>query len=641
MPKIASDEDPAAPAGVDWRLGAALSAVLGIVFFILYWWLEGLLPRGRVEFAYFPYMTDPLPFAPMRGFTFEQLARHVFRTFVLGPSLLCLVLAMAGRWRARLPGPRTRRTLLLGVAGVSLVVTALVMAVVLRGRAIVDDELVYRQQAELLAGGRLAENTVPPWGWEVFTMWTRLGATGKYLPGEPLIQIPGTLIGLPALLHLLLAPLALWGWHRVVRHEAGDDVALWATVLVAASPMFMLTNALALSHTTTLTCLIFAGLGHLLAQGDHPLRGAVLTGTALGFGLMVRPQVVAPFGLVIGLATLYRLLRRRQNLAVAALVASGSLWLALIMAYNWALSGSPWILPWYLFKPLERFGFGHVGGVDFEHGLWSAIENLCVVAVRFNGWWLGWPLSLGLILAWLVLGRPRQGARLWLLGSAALVLLNVPYYSTGISDTGPIYYFELLLPAAILGAHAIVRAYARWPAMTATVLLVHFALGTTTFLGENVARLDRLVTTIHASAEAVLEQIEPPALLVHENHWTESSRFGWVWSFPLRFRNESDPVVTYPRGPAKYVPELLKRYDYRECWYYRINPATSQRELSRCRDVMDLLLEQRGQGPTFRIPPTAERLGLLKPEDTYYMRHISKGRKALQGVVPRPEPNAD
>ncbi len=635
-------ESTQAPSGtdVDSRTASTLAGLLGLVFLALYWWLEKQLPRGPQEFAYFPYMTDPLPFAPMRGFTFEQLFRHFGRTFVLGPGLLCLSFAVAGWWRVSLPGPRVRRTLLIAVVGVSVVVTAVVMGVVLQGRAIVDDELVYRQQAELLASGRLAEITVPPWGWEVFTMWTRLGATGKYLPGEPLIQIPGTVIGLPALLHLLLAPLALWGWYRLVRGDAGANVALWATVLVGVSPMFMLTNALALSHTTTLTCLIFAALGHQMAAGDRPVRGAILAGMTLGFGLMVRPQVVVPIGLVIGLATLYRLLRRRHSLAVAALIGSGSLWLAVIAAYNWALSGKPWTLPWYMFKPTERFGFGHVGGIEFEHSPWTALENLAVVAVRFNGWWLGWPLSLGLVLAWLVLGRPRQGAQLWLLGATALILMNLPYYSTGISDTGPIYYFELLLPAALLGAHAIVRAGTRWPTVTGAVLIVHFALGTTSFLGENVARLDRLVTTIHTSTEEVLAKLEPPALLIHENHWTESTRHGWVWSFPVRYRNEGDPIVTYPRGPGKYVLGLIKRYDYRQCWYYRTNPATSQQELYRCQDAMNLLLDPRQEGSTLRITPTAERLGLIRPEDTFHMKRLKRLSRKGYSFQEKPAPEA-
>ena len=141
----------------------------------------------------------------------------------------------------------------------------------------------------------------------------------------------------------------------MVEGDAGHRVAFWATILIAVSPMFILTNAIALSHTTTLTCLILAGLGFQWACGQQPVAGALLCGTALGFGLTVRPQVVVPMGMVIGLTTLYQLLRRRNWAAVGALVASGSVWLILIALYNRALSGSPSKLPWYRFLPIERF----------------------------------------------------------------------------------------------------------------------------------------------------------------------------------------------------------------------------------------------------------------------------------------------
>ena len=610
---------------------AALAVGAGLVYLALYVWLEGLLPRGPQEFAYFPFMTEPLPFSAMRGFTFEQLARHLGRIFLLGPALLLLAYAAAKRWQLRPPDAEVRRRLLIGAVSVSLALTALMMFMVLEGRAIVDDELVYRQQAELLASGRLAEDTVPRWGREVFTVWTRIGATGKYLFGEPLVQVPGTILGWPALLHLLLAPLALWAWHRSLRFETTAGVASWATLLVAVSPMFILTNALALSHTTTFTCLTLAGLGYQWAR-ERPIAGAALTGMALGFGLAVRPQVVAPIGLVIGLATLLRLVRRRYWFGALVLSASASFWMVVIAAYNRLLTGSALKLPWFLIEPGERFGFGLVGGVAFVHTPWTALENLLVTAVRFNGWWLGWPLSLGLIVAWLVLGRPRDGTRLWLLGGAALILFNAFYYSPGVSDTGPIYYFELLLPAAIVGAHAIVRALERWPRAVSAILLVHFAVGTTSFLWENVARLNRLVTTIHAPVEAALEKIEPPALLIHENHWRESMRFGWVWSYPLRTRSDRDPVVTLPRGSASSVPAMLKRYRGRTCWYHRYDPATQEPELLKCREARALLARKRRSGPVMRIPATAERLGFLDLKEAYAAR-----RKAKESVQESPE----
>ena len=617
------------------RLLSVLAAAGALGCVAVYGWIEGLLPRGPQEFAHFPFVTDPLPFAPMRGFTFEQLVRHLGRTFILGPALLLLAFAVARTWRLRPPGPALRRPLLIAAVGASLAGTALVMAAVLEGRAIVDDELTYRHQAEILASGRLAEDTIPPWGWEAFTIWTRIGGTGKYLFGEPLVQIPGTLLELPALLHLLLAPLALWAWHRSVRFDVGAEAAFWATALVALSPMFILTNALALSHTTTLTCLTLAGLGYQWTRHRRPISGALLAGTALGFGLTVRPQVIVPIGLVLGMATLIQLVRAGRRLAAAALVASGSLWLLLIAAYNQVLSGSPLTLPWYLYSAAERFGFGEVGGVDFVHTPWTAVENLLVVVVRFNGWWLGWPLSLGLIAVWLAVGRPRDGARLWLLGGAALIVMNAPYYSTGISDTGPIYYFELLLPAALLGAHAIRRGLERWPRAAAALLVVHFAVGTTSFLWQQVGRLDRLVTTIHGPVEAMLEQIEPPALLIHENHWRESMRFGWLWSFPKRFRSDDDPIVTLPRGHARFVSATLKRFAGRDCWYYRRDPANGRQQLRRCQDAMELLLTKRQPGSTLRIPSTAERLGLIDLDDTYMAR-----RRAAEREVPASDATA-
>ncbi len=169
--------------------------------------------------------------------------------------------------------------------------------------------------------------------------------------------------------------------------------------------------------------------------------------------------------------------------------------------------------------------------------------------------------------------------------------------------------------------------------------MVHFAVGTSSFLWENVARLDRLVTAIHAQAEAVLEQIEPPALLLHENHWTESMRLGWVWSFPKRFRSDRDPIVTYPRGAAKFLPGLLERYKDRECWYYRLEPATAQStarsKLQRCEDAMDELLRRRDPGVALRIASTAERMGLISVSETYAgRRQIEKGAVGMTKAPP-------
>lgn len=597
------------------RLWVVASVTLGGLLVLAYAVFEGSLPRGPSEFVFWPPL-EPLPFAPMRGFTFEQLMRHAGRAVILGPALLLLGLPLSRLPGLRPPGPACLRRLVIGVGVLSLGCTAAILLWLLQGRALFDDELTYRMQAALLAEGRVAEDTVPPWPGENFTIWTRRGATGKYLFGEPLVQVVGTLLGYPALLHLLLAAVTLLAWHRGVRRDCGDAVAAWATAFVALSPMFLFTTPTGLSQATSLACLACAGLGYQGCRGQAAWTGAAVLGTALGFGLTVRPQVVAPAGIVLVGAALFSLLRRRRWGPPLLLLGSGCVWVLFIGLYNRALTGSWLTLPWSLFQPLERYGFGRpLEGDPFVHSLGTAVENLAVTLVRFNGWWLGWPLSLALLALWLGLGRPLAGGRVWLGVGVALVAFQFPYYSTGVSETGPVYQYELLLPASLLGAHALDRALARWPRRTWALLVVQVLLGTTTFVVEKAARMERMMNVIHGPAEWVLARVEPPALLLYETALQENLRLGWLTSgFPVRWRSDGDPVVTYPRGQPQGVAALRRRYAERNCYYFRVDPRRLEPEVLRCEAAESLLARPYElEGPALAIPSTAMRRGWLKP----------------------------
>src|SRR5690242_1977440 len=114
---------------------------LTLAYFV-WLWLE---PRGPFEFGYAPFAPAPLPYVPMRGFTYEQLWGHVARAALLGPGLALLTAGWIRRGWPVLALSR-KRALVLAVSG-SLAITAACMLFILRGRAIVDDELVYRMQA--------------------------------------------------------------------------------------------------------------------------------------------------------------------------------------------------------------------------------------------------------------------------------------------------------------------------------------------------------------------------------------------------------------------------------------------------------------------------------------------------------------
>ena len=590
------------------------SLAAGLALAAAYVAAERALPRGPAEFAYAPDLFVPLPFAAMRGFTFEQLAAHALRLLLLGPALLLLWHGLLPHARLRPPGPRAVRRLAVAAGLAGLLLSAAVMAL-LGGRGLHDDELTYRMQAELLAQGRLAEDRYPRWGHEPFTIWTGRGATGKYQPGEPLGQVPGILLGVPALLHLPLAALTLAAWAAAVRRRAGPETAGWATVLVALSPMFVLTTPTGLSHATALACAALAALGYEWLRAERPRAGAAALGGALAYLLAVRPQSAVALGLVLGPLALARLLRARRLAAAALLVACCALGVAAIALYDRAITGSPWTLPWALYQPVERYGFGHVlEGSAYVHGPRQAVENLLVSAVRFNGWWLGWPASLALLL---VPGAVRGAAARRALGAwgavaLSIVLVHLFYYSPGVSDTGPVYYYELLLPASLAGAAGIRHAVARWGGRALLLVALAFGLGTGSFLAEQTARLGRLVELLHRQPAAALAAVDPPALLLHETSGQENLRLGWMFGFPLRERRPDAPVLTFPRGAPGQAAALRRRFADRACWYYRVDPARLSPDLRRCEQAEALLARPRPlPGPRLFLPSTARRLRLV------------------------------
>src|SRR5262249_15387311 len=152
------------------------------------------------------------------------------------------------RERVPVPAPTNLRRLLWISCLGGLGVTAGLMLLVLRGRAIFDDELAYSMQATFFSEGRL---TGPDLGLDPndFSNWmTARGSTVKYLPGEPLLQVLGVQLGVPALSHLGIFALTLFGWYQLLRRCAGQRIATFGTVALACSPMAIFTSATGLSH---------------------------------------------------------------------------------------------------------------------------------------------------------------------------------------------------------------------------------------------------------------------------------------------------------------------------------------------------------------------------------------------------------
>lgn len=571
------------------RRVAALALAVGVLLTLGYFAYVASVPRGAWEFGYAPFSPEPLPYSPMRGFTYEQLWNHVARLVLLAPGLASLTFGVY-RLRPVRFRPSARSVMFVAVAaGVGL--TALVMLGVLRGRVIFDDELVYRMQGRFYSEGQLASRALSFAPSDMFTIRTRIGYTGKYLPGEGLVQVLGVLAGIPALLHLPLLGLTLAAWYRAVMLRAGPRFAALATTALAISPTVAFTSATGLSEPTSLCCVALAGLGLEWARTTRPLAGAATAALAVGFGLATRPQSLVPVAAVLAPVIAFHLFRRRAWVALGAFALLLAAGLATIGAYDALLSGTPFKLPWGLQCAIEHYGFGRVWKYDaYEHTPWTGIENVGVTLLRFNAWWLGLPCSLAVLALWLGLRLPERRFVVWYGVGLAVVAFEFAYYSTGASDTGPIYHYELVLPGSLVAAAVADALLARVPALAATAFAIHATLGTAVFDAEQAARVTRLVHAIHADSDAALARIHAPAILFHEVRGSERRAVGWVFdTFPERNRGHSDGVVTFPLVPAPFRAQIRAAYPGRECFYYRRDPETAAAELHRCEDARALM----------------------------------------------------
>lgn len=612
--------DPAALAqGQQRALTLPRSVIIGWLLITLYFISQELLPTsGPSEFAYLPFEPEFQLFSAMRGFTVEQLVNHVLRVSLLGPGLWLSSLGLA-RVLLQQPTrlPRIPARLHVWAGALSIATTAFVMLYVLRGRPTIDDEVTYAAMARTFARGLLAEPAYRGQVLDLFEVLTQVGVTGKYLFGEALVQMAGTALGVPALAHLLINSMTLAALYQSVKLLCDDRaLASCSCALLAISPTFMLCAATGQSEPTSLCCLALAILGYAIASKRSPLWGGLLSGAAVGLGMWVRIQALLPAGFVLGCALLGLSVRTRRPWASLGFAGSLLPCAAVVGAYNHALTGSALVLPWFLqHETAEHYGFVQVWAQrDFVHTPLGALQNLLVVAVRMNAWWLGWPLSLLILTRLTAVRRVMSEAAIFMWVSAALVLFELGYYSPGASDVGPIYHFELLLCLSVLGAAFLLQLWRERPHLALAGVLVHVLLGTGSFVWEQSARLGRLAEVIHQEPEQVLRMTPAGSLLLYDIGCDAPLRLGWMHRpFAQVNHDPRAPVVSYARPRPHDLDTFLSHFPGRTCFYLDRDEDREPR-VAACSDVRERLLQpwpdEQSRQDCPQVPSTARLLGL-------------------------------
>ena len=203
------------------------------------------------------------------------------------------------------------------------------------------DEGAYLLQAEIFAAARWAMPSPPlPEFFEQMYVLVTPVLAAKYPPGHALLMTPGTLVGLPGLVPLLLTALAGALLFTLARRVANAWVALLALVVWLAMPANLHFRASYLSETTTSAC--WLGAWWLLLRWRDTGRRAWLVAVAavVGWGAITRPLTMLIYAIPLGIAVVTIVARQRRWLDLGAAIATGLCVLAVLPLWSWRTLGT-------------------------------------------------------------------------------------------------------------------------------------------------------------------------------------------------------------------------------------------------------------------------------------------------------------
>ena len=504
---------------------------------------------------------------------------------------------------------RPRPTLLIAIiCSLALVATAAVADRVFERLPHLEDELAYRFQAQTLALGRLTVPTPEHASsfWVPFVLDYQGQRFGKYPPGWPAVLALGELAGQPWLVNPALTALALYLVYRLGRTLYDARVGVLAAALGATSPLLYVLAGSYLSHLASLVWLLLFTLWFVYTAQGRSRWFAVGSGIALGLAFLTRSLTAAGYAIPFVIYSLAQIIWRRQrhwpNYLLIAL--AGGAVSALLLAYQWAVTGDPLLNPYVLWWPYDKIGFGPgIGWMPGGHSPYFAWLNLRQDLGNAATDVLGWPgLSwLPVVIALMLrpqgsrttrdadhthagenvgrVGNPshkpafRPNWREWLLVTpfATLVIAYIFYWiGSPVRLWGPRYYFEGFAVLWIAGAVGLLRLWdrgaehsRRWlrPALAGIagmMLIVNLGIN----LPGRLAQVQGLYGSGRAMlAPVVAADIHNALVFVSGDHWRDYGAF-LAQMGPLLDDDVLYPTIEGPEQDAAVIADFPGRAFY-------------------------------------------------------------------------------
>jgi 4-amino-4-deoxy-L-arabinose transferase-like glycosyltransferase len=433
-------------------------------------------------------------------------------------------------------GHRSSRLPILLLCLLALLTTAAVAHFAFERLPHLEDEVAYLFQAKTIALGRLTVPSpdYPDSFWTPFVLDHQGQRFGKYPPGWPAVLALGELARAAWLVNPLLSAVCLYLVYRLGTVLYEERVGLLAAALGLTSPLFLVLGGSFLSHgATTIWLLLFALWFVWTARGRSAVY-ALGAGLALGLAFLTRALTAVAFAIPFLVYVWLQLIGRRpppwrQYLAMAGAAAAVAV---LLPAYQWAVTGDPWLNPYLLWWPYDRLGFGPgVGAMPGGHSPYYAWLNLRQDLSRMATDLLGWPA-----LSWLplipALALPPRRTRDWALAApfACLVIAYLFYWIGSPSRLwGPRYYYEGFAGLWLLAALGLVKLWDRalaWQRWLRPALAIVVSALVVVNLGLSIPDRMALAHGFYGITRSQLEPVEEAGLknaivLVYAERWLE------------------------------------------------------------------------------------------------------------------------
>jgi hypothetical protein len=494
----------------------------------------------------FDYIEDIQTF--VFGIPNQVFKSHLWKIILLLPATILFAVALT-RAGVQFPIPEKINYRLI-VGAILLTVTIILVLstqFLFHETEVTDDENAYDFQAQTLLAGRIVNPPPPVLGKSMDDRYSEKTSfdnlmiindgrlwTGKYTLGHPAIIALGMALGNRYIVIIGISVLTLLLIYLIAEELYNDkELAFLAFCLGSVSPFFYFVSSSRLSHTTSafflaLFMYLFLRLRHMKAWQQKTFM-TLLAGLVLGYAFNVRSLTAFGFSLPFAVVWLmnHRQFPKRTFWTGFLLFVGFFFMLTLTLWYNSIVTGNWLQFPFHYYGPIERIGF------SLYHTPYSALHNLAISIVRMNGALFGFPLSL--LFVFICFFAKKEFADRLLFGIlGGIIFAYCFYYSPGVQDLGPIYYYEAIIPLFILSARGIFflhkMVFNRFD--RGKVFILHFLVTScivafVTYIPERISHIARLTEQIRAPYEVVRSANIHHALIMISSWSSKGQVFGY------------------------------------------------------------------------------------------------------------------